>query len=301
MPHAADLVLIEAREDALSSDAWVDLIHSWMQALSESGVVVIHGPQEKEEKEADRTWYGNTHLWEAIATLACDSGHSVTAAVGDFDLGLIVLRHAGAGEEGFGGGCVSQTENQAEAQTIAPPDPLQFEVLFFWATEGQHTAKAEAIEAVQAKFGGAEVVRRHARRRRERSACLSTAAAGVASTSTEPLAVEGGGDGHLRAGSRPGPSHRGGAMSSNDVVSQQYLAARACLERHLKEHTQDIRAGFALEMVLRAIGGNKVDRQVARLRAKTIEEIGPSGDLLWRALHARAAGAAATGYVFGTS
>eukprot|EP00903_Cladosiphon_okamuranus_P012585 g11781.t1 len=302
MPHSTDLVLIEASKEARSSDAWVGLIHTWMQALSENGVVVIRGPREKEVKEsaageADGSWHGKTHLWEAIAAVACDgSERGITAVVGDVDGGLIVLRYARAGEEGFEDGCGSRTENQAESRAITTPNPLQFEGLFLWVTEGQHTATAEAVEAVQAKFGGAEVVRRHARRRRERAACLSTIAAREAATSTEPLVVEGGGDGHLRAGSRPNPSHRGGAMSSKDVASQQYLAARACLERHLKEHTQDVRAGFALEMVLRAAGGKGVDRHVARLRAKMVEEIGPSGDLLWRALHARAAGAAATGH-----
>lgn len=316
MPHTADLVLIEAHEEALSSDAWVDLIHSLMRVLSESGVVVIRGPREKKEKkegavgEADDAWYGNTHthLWEAIATLACGGGHGVAAAVGDFDGGLIAVRHAAAGEKNrFGAGCGGHAGHQTEgdstsaagaARAIAPPHPLHFEGLFLWATGGQDqdATTAEAIEAVQAKFGGAEVVRRFARRRRERSACLSTNPGGEAAASIEPLVAEGGGDGHLRAKNRhSSPSHRGGATTPNHVASQQYLAARACLERHLQEHTQDVRAGFALEMVLRAIGGNGIDLQVARVRAKVIEESGPSGALLWRALHAQAASAAATG------
>lgn len=310
LPQTADLVLIEAHEGMQPSDAWVDLIHSWMQVLSESGVAVVRGPRETEEKEravgeVGSTWYESTHLWEAIATLACDGGHGVSVAVGDFDRGLIVLRHAGAGETGFEAECGSHTGDGVEGDGVVvnravippPPHPLQFEGLFLWATEGQYTAATEAIEAVQAQFGGAQAVRKYARRRRDRSGCLGTHTGGETATSSEPVVLEGGGDGHLRARpKRHSPSHRGGAMSSNDAESQQYRAARACLERHLQEHTQDIRAGFALEMVLRAIGCNGVDRQVARLRAKVIEESGPSGDLLWRALHAQAAGAAATGY-----
>lgn len=316
LPYTADLVLIEAREEeALSPDAWVDLLDSWMRVLSESGLVVIHGPQEEEEKEKaageeDDNWHGNTHMWEAISTLACDGGHGgIDATSGDFDGGLTVVRRAGAGENGFDAGCSSHTGHEVEgdnssgaagaARAKAPPHPLRFESLFLWATGEQYkyTTTAMAIEAVEAKFGGAEVVRRHARRRRDRSACLAINTGGEAAASAQPLVEEGGGDGHLRAEKwHGGPSRRGaGAMASNDAASQWYLAARACLERHLQEYTRDVRAGFALEMVLRAIGGNGVDRQVARLRARMSEEIGPSGDLLWRVLHARAAGAAATG------
>lgn len=303
---------METHGDVLPRDAWVDLINSWMQVLSESGVVVVCGPREKKgsgEKGVrgiDDTWYGNTPLWEAVATLACDGGHDVAAAVGDFDGGLIVIRRNGAGGKVLATGCGSQADRQVKggssggggaARAVAPSNPLGFEELFLWATEGQHGSTAKAIEAVQAKFGGADVVRRYARRRMDRSACLNTITDGMETAApTEPLPLDGAGDGHLRARNRRGsPSHGGVVVSSSDAASRRFLDARVCLDRHLQEHPQDVRAGFALEMVLRAIGGNGVDMRVARLRAKVCEESGPWGDLLWRDLHARAAGAAAVG------
>lgn len=222
-----------------------------------------------------------------------------------------MVRHAAAGEIGLEMGCGNSrhTGQQAEGDSsraagagatakVAPPRPLQFERLFLWATREQDTTTAKAVGAVQAKFGGVEAVRRYARRRRGRSACVSTTGGvGEAAASIDPLLAGdgGGGGGHLRAKNRHNHSHGGGAMPSNDVASQWYLAARTCLENHLKEHTQDVRAGFALEMVLRAIGGKGADRKVALLRAKMSDESGPAGALLWRALHARAGGAAATG------
>eukprot|EP00752_Nemacystus_decipiens_P006474 g5829.t1 len=309
LPQAADLVLIEAQEEALSPDAWVDLLSSWTQVLSEGGVVVVRGPREKDKKEralgeVDGAWYEKTHLWEAISTVACDRGHGVSVAVGDFDRGLIVLRHAGTGQEGLEAECAGhgvEGESGVIARVLPPPHPLRFEGLFLWATEGQYTAAAQAVEAVQAKFGGAQVVRRYARRRGDRSACLRINAAGEAAASAEPVALDGDGDGHLRARRERHaiPGHHGGAMSPGDHESRQHLAAaRTCLEQHLQDHAQDVRAGFALEMVLRATGGKGIDRQVARLRAKVTEESGPPGDLLWRALHARAAGAAASEYQY---
>ncbi|CAN0187069.1 unnamed protein product [Hapterophycus canaliculatus] len=48
-------------------------------------------------------------------------------------------------------------------------------------------------------------------------------------------------------------------------------------------------------MILRATGGNGIEKQVARLRAKICAESGAAGALLWRALHARTAGAVVTG------
>lgn len=225
--------------------------------------------------------------------------------------GIIVIRHALAGETGSEMGCgSSNTEQQAEVEsdkeavvgvtaTVAPPNPLQFERLFLWATREQDTTTAEAVGAVQAKFGGADAVRRYARRRTGRTACLSTAGGGggEAVASVEPLVGEdgGGGGGHLRAKNRHGHIYGRGAMSPNDVAFQWYFAAHSCLESHLKEHTQDVRAGFALEMVLRAIGGKGADQKVAYLRAKIIKESGPPGALLWRKLHARAGGTAAMG------
>lgn len=297
LPDSADLVLVDTPEDVLSADAWANLVHSLVRILSESGVVVFRGPREKERaprgmEDAHSSWYGGTALWEAVAAVACDDAQGVAATVGNFDGGIIVLRHAAAGEVGLETGCGGGSRAAAAAiQAIAPPRPLQFERLLLWATGEQDTGTAKALEAVRAKFGGSELVRRYARRRRDRLACLSTNIGGEAAAAiVEPLLEAGG---HLRTRNRYG-SHQhssSGAPSSTDV----YLTARACLESHLGEHTQDVRAAFALEMLLRATGGKGAERQVTRLRAKMSEEIGPAGLSLWRALQARAAGAAAAG------
>lgn len=225
-----------------------------------------------------------------------------------------MVRHAAAGETYLEMGCGnSNIGQQAELESnraaaagatakLAPPHPMQFERLFLWATrEHDDTTTAEAAGAVQAKFGGADAVRKYARRRTGRSACMSTVGGGgEAAAFVEPLLGEQGGGGggvggHLRAKKRHSHSYGGGAMPSSDLTSQQYFAARSCLESHLKEYTQDVRAGFALEMMLRAIGGKGADQKVARLRAKMSEESGPAGASLWRTLHARAGGAAAMG------
>lgn len=178
----------------------------------------------------------------------------------------------------------------------APPHPLRFERLFLWSTAQSDITTATAVEAVQAKFGGANAVRKYARRRYDRSACLNTlntfATSEAAAWSEPSLETEGIGGGHLRAETRHIRHKR---VPQSGAASQWHSAARACLEAHLEEHPQDVRAGFALEMVLRATGGNGVDRQVTRLRTRITKESGPAGGLLWRALHARAAGAVATG------
>ncbi len=293
LPDSADLVLIDAPVDYLSADAWSNLVRSLMLILSESGVVVFRGPREKEKETVgmagvERTWYGGTALWEAIAATACDGSLGVAAAVGSLDGGIIVLRHAAAGEIGLATGCGGGSITAAAAvPAIAPPRPLQFERLLLWATGQEDTSTA--LEALQAKFGGTELVRRYARRRRDRLACLRTHTGKEAAALPEPLLEAGG---HLRARNRHSGYHRsGGAPSPTDVS----LAARACLESHLDEHTQDVRAAFALEMLLRAIGGNGAERKVTQLRAKMREDIGPAGASLWSALQARAAVAAAAG------
>lgn len=293
LPDSADLALIDAPQDHLSVDAWSNLVHSLMLILSERGVVVFRGPREKEKEPGgmagvESTWYGGTALWEAIAAVACDGRLGVAAAVGSLDGGVIVLRHGAAGEIGLATGCGGGSGTAAVAvPAIAPPRPLQFERLLLWATREEVTSTA--LEAVQAKFGGAELVRRYARRRRDRLACLRTNTGEEAAALAEPLLEAGG---NIRARNRHGGHHHsGGAPSPTDF----YLAARACLESHLDEHTQDVRAAFALEMLLRAIGGNGAERKVTRLRAKMSEDIGTAGSSLWRALQARAAVAAAAG------
>ncbi|CAM9715016.1 unnamed protein product, partial [Ectocarpus sp. 13 AM-2016] len=316
LPNNADLILIDVHEEVLSADDWVDLFRSLMRALSDDGVIVIRGPREQEDATTGagsndragltvRAWYGSGQLWDAVTALACDQVAAAAAAVGNLDGGIIVLRHAAPGEidlktaqarcgrnhPGQQGGGVAKG-----AVAAAPPHPLRFERLFLWSTAQSDITTATAIEAVQAKFGGANAVRKNARRRYDRSACLNTlntfATADAAAWSEPSLETESMGGGHLRAE----PRHiRHKSLPQSGAASQWHSAARACLETHLEEHSQDVRAGFALEMVLRATGGNGVDRQVARLRTRMIDESGPAGGLLWRALYARAAGVAATG------
>ncbi|CAM9284354.1 unnamed protein product, partial [Ectocarpus sp. 4 AP-2014] len=315
LPDNADIILIDVHEEVLSADDWVDLFRSLMRALSDDGVIVIRGPREQVDAttgagrnegagSTNRAWYGSGQLWDAVTALACDQV-AAAAAVGNFDGGIIVLRHAAPGEidlktvkarcgrnhpEQQGGGVAKGAVKEA------PPHPLRFERLFLWSTAQSGITTAAAIEAVQAKFGGANAVRKYARRKYDRSACfntLNTFATGETAAWSKPsLETESMGGGHLRAE----PRHiRHNSVPQSGAASQWHSAARACLETHLEEHSQDVRAGFALEMVLRATGGNGVDRQVARLRTRMTEESGPAGGLLWRALHARAAGVAATG------
>ncbi|CAN0161885.1 unnamed protein product [Ectocarpus fasciculatus] len=307
-PDNTDLILINAHEESLSADDWVDLLLSLMQALSDGGVAVVRGPHEQVDVTADEernekagptngAWYGSGYLWDAVTALTCDG---VAAAVGNLDGGIIVLRHAAPGEIDLEARCGSSHPGQQggavakAAVAEAPPHPLPFESLFLWTTAQSDTTTATAIEAVQAKFGGANAVRNYARRRYDRSACINTLATGEAAAWSKPsLGMDSRGGGHLRT-ERRHARHK--SVPQDDAASQWHSAARTCLEAHLEEHPQDVRAGFALEMVLRATnGGNGVDRQVARLRTRMTEESGPAGGFLWRALHARAAGAAAKG------
>lgn len=192
------------------------------------------------------------------------------------------MRHAARDESRLERGCRND-DGEAGGRGVgaASPPLLQFEQLFLWAT-----GETGTVETVQGKFGGADVVRRYARRRSGRSACMGIMTLG---RTTETMIYTFGGErgGHLRA------KQRSVAMSS--VFPEQ--AARVCLESHLKEYTQDVRAAFALEMVLQAIGGNGVDRQVTRLREKVCAKSGRAGTWLWRYLHARAADAAVTGTI----
>ncbi|CBJ34016.1 expressed unknown protein [Ectocarpus siliculosus] len=315
LPDNADLILIDVHKEVLSADDWVDLFRSLMRALSDDGVIVIRGPREQVDATTGagrnegagstiRAWYGSGHLWDAVTALACDQV-AAAAAVGNLDGGIIVLRHAAPGEidletvkarcgrnhPGQQGGGVAKG-----AVAAAPPHPLRFERLFLWSTAPSDITTATAIEAVQAMFGGANEVRKYARRRYDRSVCLNTlntvATGEAVAWSEASLETESMGGGHLRAE----PRHiRHKSVPQSGAAPQWHSAARACLETHLEEHPQDVRAGFALEMVLRATGGSGVDRQVDRLRTRMTEESGPAGGLLWRALHARAAGVAATG------
>lgn len=194
--------------------------------------------------------------------------------------GIVTIRHSGADESRLEKGCIEEDGNasvDAFKTAAVVPKPLNFEELFLWTTRETAT-----VEAVHAKFGGADVVRRYALRPSDRLACVNKAVAG-SKAPIEPLENPGGG--RLRGKGRKG------AVSS----ASPEFAARVCLENHLKKHTEDVRAAFALEMMLQAIGGIGVDRQVTRLRERVIAESGPAGTLLWRALHSRAAGAAARG------
>lgn len=212
------------------------------------------------------------------------------------------MRHRAPGEAGLETGC--RTEQNAEGVSgrgsaavavMAEPFPLSFERLFLWATAERDTSTERAIEGVRERFGGADALRRYARRRSDRSSCVNVARGGgqLEQSLTDRAGGIGSGDGHVRPKKR---QILRGHASSNDVAShERYSAARVCLEGHLQEHPQDVRAGFALEMILRATGGKGVDKQVARLRAKMSEESGAAGASLWRALHARTAGAVMTG------
>ncbi|CAM9530158.1 unnamed protein product [Scytosiphon promiscuus] len=311
VPDGADLVLVDVYSEALSEAAWEELIRSLMQVLSERGVIVLRGPREsltliKDVKEAEgemgrssAAWNGRIHLWEAVTTMACGAGYGVAAAMGDLDGGLIVLRHRAPGETGLEIGCGSSrsgkgaeggSSSDSSAMTaMVEPRPLRFERLFLWATAERGTRTDRAVEGVQEKFGGTDAVRRYARRRSDRSACVD-AERGVRGSSSKDGAVAGGG--HVRTKRR---QIRGNASPTDAASQEGFSAARECLEGHLKEHPRDVRAGFALEMILRASGGNGIEKQVSRLREKMSEESGAAGALLWRALHARTAAAVMTG------
>lgn len=169
-------------------------------------------------------------------------------------------------------GKASGTDGTAEAS----PRQLIFENLFLWARRETGTA-----ETVQAKFGGEKYIRRYARRRSSRSACMKKITGRSTTTKTPTEQLEEHSGSRLRT-----KGHKGSV--SNTTPEQ---AARACLEVHLKEHQQDVRAAFALAMLLQATGSSDVDRQMARLRKKVLTESGRAGVSLWRSLHARAADA----------
>lgn len=161
--------------------------------------------------------------------------------------------------------------------------PLRFENLLLWAT-----GETGTVESVQAKFGGAQAVRHYARRRSGRSACLpNDIVEKLRSASSGER--EGAGGAHLRA-----KRHSAGSRAQGRTVEQ---VTRTCLDDHLKEHPQDVRAAFALEMVLQAMAGVGVDRRVSRLRDKVFAESGGAGVLLWKELHACAGAAATMGVV----
>ena len=191
--------------------------------------------------------------------------------------GIVVVRRATAEESNRERGCPSlDKEKPVEDLIAAGPEQMQFEQLFLWTT-----GKKGTVESVQDMFGGADAVRKYARRRSERAACLVDLGENTTEPSSE-LSV--GKQVHLRR-------RRNGSAS----ISSLEVAALICLENHLNNHQQDVRAAFALEMLLRAIGGKSIDHRVNLLREKVYAASGQSGILLWKALHAQTAVTVASG------
>lgn len=195
------------------------------------------------------------------------------------------MRNAAAHESSLDRGCRGGDGDggarEVDTADAAVPQPLRFENMLLWAT-----GETGTTESVQAKFGGAQAVRHYARRRSGRSACLpNDLVEKVISAPINSGEREGAGGGHLRA-----KRHSRGSGAQDRTAEQ---ATPVCLEDHLKEHPQDVRAAFALEMVLQTTAGIGVDRQVSRLRDRVLAESGEAGVLLWNEIHARAAVAAA--------
>lgn len=89
-----------------------------------------------------------------------------------------------------------------------------------------------------------------------------------------------------------------GKQASVSAQDARIEHARLCLDRHLKEHAQDVRAAFAIELMLTGIGGSgaaDARRRVTRLREQALAESGRSGALLWTDLHVNTARAIVTG------
>lgn len=183
--------------------------------------------------------------------------------------GVVVVRHAAADETTRGRGCQRSNEEAA-----ALTERLPFENMFLWVTGGTGT-----VETVQDMFGGADAILKYARQRSGRADCF--AKLGDENTTELPARYD----------------QRGSLRKKRHVeskpVSNPERAAR-CLEKHLREYPQDVRAAFALEMVLRALDGKNVDHKVKLIRDKIYAEGGQSGISLWKELHARTAVAAAT-------
>lgn len=187
--------------------------------------------------------------------------------------GVVVVRHAAADETAQEKGC--QRSNEEAATT----ERLPFEKIFLWVT-----GKTGTVETVQDMFGGADAIRKYARRRSGRAGCF--AKLGDDENNTES-STEGPARDDQRGSLRKRRSVEGKPISSLERATR-------CLENHLREYPQDVQAAFALEMVLRALDGKSVDHQVKLLRDKIYAEGGQSGISLWKELHARTAVAAAT-------
>lgn len=132
-------------------------------------------------------------------------------------------------------------------------------------------------------FGGADAIRKYARRRSGRAYCFAKLGDGNNTKSSTEVPA--------------GDDHRGSLRKRRSVESKPISSlerSARCLEKHIREYPQDVRAAFALEMVLQALDGKSVNHQVKLLRDKIYTEGGQPGISLWKELHARTAVAAAT-------
>lgn len=184
--------------------------------------------------------------------------------------GVVLIRRASKHEVRIGVDCINfETEGKGVAWS---PRSLQFEELFQWAVGDMGFSKN-----VYLKFGGVEAVRENARRRSRRSACFHP---------KQPVkgdkAEQSGRRSIGRFGSKRHDNKKGDAAPEDEV--------QTCLEEHLREYQNDVRAAFALEMSVKAgVIGRGARRRCSRLRDTALAKSGQSGALLWRKLHALAA------------
>lgn len=180
---------------------------------------------------------------------------------------------------GPGVGCSELGDQDDPSPAALRPLPFEEIILRFAPDMG-------SIEEVQLEFGGSDAVRDSVRRRSKRSMCFSkperTRQDDAAEEATRSTTVHGG----LRS-----KRHHHHTARSTETTKDD---AWPCLEGHLRAYPDDIRAVFALEMMIHSgQGGNRARRRATMLRDRALAESGHAGTVLWNKLYSRAAMAAA--------
>lgn len=154
---------------------------------------------------------------------------------------------------------------------------LEFEELFLWATHD-----GGSTESVWDMFGGVDALHYSVDRRSKRLACL-----------------------HAREYSGEAASEHGRRDKRRRDASKRYLGKTrrdiaedhvfTCLEEHLNTYPDDVRAAFALDMMIKASSGRqRMKKRASRLRDTALARTGLAGQELWGRLHTQAAIAVAT-------
>ncbi|CAM9440883.1 unnamed protein product [Discosporangium mesarthrocarpum] len=284
------MVFLKLEEDLPEKDMSSN-IDRWMKAVSPEGVMVLH-PQQGLAQSS--TWPGAKYqrpstapgLWAAVEEKwTCRQGEA-TAAVGNFDGGVIVLRHPRLLTDPSWAGdphspCGKHGSDVDSVGSQAPP-LLSFEGLYLWAT-GRNETQADVL----ASFGGAEALTKNFLRRVSRASCLSGVQRGVEVGEGAP-----GEQGLGKTSSRKVSSLRpeGSPVAQ---VGRGLKDVEACLRRHIRRNPGDVRAVFAL-LAASAQAGSDLSL-VWRAKKEALASAGELGASLWSRLCRDAALAATEG------